>query len=118
MHNGFAFTVLIWTLLAAGPVSAQMHSGKVLSRENSIEVAGVLVIDTQGQVKDTTDERGFFVIHEAGSYQFQKEGYLTRRQELDPQKFTVVDLEEEQQNLSEVLIKTDNFQAELRKISS
>lgn len=118
MRNRIVFSVLIWTLLAAGPVNAQKHSGKVVSRENSIEIAGVLIIDTQGQVKDTTDERGFFRIHEAGSYQFQKEGYLTRSQELDPQKFTVIDLEEEPQNLSEVLIKTDNFQAELRKISS
>lgn len=118
MRYRIVFSVLIWTLLAAGPVNAQKHSGKVVSRENSIEIAGVLIIDTQGQVKDTTDERGIFRIHEAGSYQFQKEGYLTRSQELDPQKFTVIDLEEEPQNLSEVLIKTDNFQAELRKISS
>ena len=118
MRYGIAFSVLIWTLLAAGPVSAQKHSGKVVSRENSIEIAGVQIVDSLGQVVDSTDERGFFSVRIAGSYQFQKEGYLTRSQELDPRAFTIVDLEEEPQNLSEVLIKTDNFQAELRKISS
>lgn len=118
MPHRNALHAFFWFLLLAGHVCAQQHSGKVISRENSIEISGVLITDSTGQVLDTTDARGFFTVTSPGSYQFLKEGYRERSQELDPEVFTVVDLEEIPQNLNEVLIKTDNFQTELRRISS
>src|SRR5210317_297172 len=103
---------------SVGFAGAQAPSGKVISRENSIELYGVKVLDAKGQLVDSTDQNGFFRIASAGEYLFEKEGYFSRRLNMDPGVFEMVTLEEEPQNLNEVLIKTDNFQTELRKIAS
>ena len=104
--------------LTTGFALAQTPTGKVISRENSIELYGVKVLDAKGQLVDSTDQNGFFWIATAGEYLFEKEGYFSRRLNMNPVEFEMVTLEEEPQNLNEVLIKTDNFQTELRRIAS
>jgi iron complex outermembrane receptor protein len=118
MPRRLAYFIFFGLLLNGMHCFGQQPSGKVVSRENSIEIRGVEVIDDSGHVVDSTDERGFFSIASPGNYHFQKEGYHAQGGKLDPLEFTVISLEEKPQNLDEVLIKTDNFQAELRKISS
>jgi len=111
-------SLVILFFLTSGFTLAQAPSGKVISRENSIELYGVKILDAKGQFIDSTDQKGFFSIAAAGEYLFEKEGYFSRRLTLDPGEFEMVTLEEEPQNLNEVLIKTDNFQTELRRIAS
>ncbi len=104
--------------LTIGLARAQVPSGKVISRENSLELYGVKVIDATGITVDSTDQNGFFRVSSVGDYLFEKQGYFSRRVNIDPEAFEMVTLEEEPQNLNEVLIKTDNFQTELRQIAS
>lgn len=111
-----SFVTLLF--LSTGFALAQAPSGKVISRENSIELYGVKVLDAKGLLVDSTDQNGFFRIGTAGEYLFEKEGYFSRRLNMDPGEFEMITLEEEPQNLNEVLIKTDNFQTELRRIAS
>ncbi len=115
-RNSLFFCSLLF--LASIQAMGQTHSGKVISRENSIALYDVEIRDDSGSVVGRTDEQGFFAIESTGSYHFQKEGYFAKTLVLDPNEFTMVALEEEPQNLNEVLIKTDNFQTELRKIAS
>ena len=104
--------------LAMGFAWAQAPSGKVISRENSLELYEVKILDETGKTVDSTDQNGFFTVPLAGEYLLEKQGYFSRRIRMDPGKFAMITLEETPQNLDEVLIKTDNFQAELRRISS
>ena len=115
-RNSFIFCSLL--VLLSIQAIGQVNSGKVVSRENSIALYEVEITDDSGKVIGRTDEQGFFSIERPGSYHFHKEGYFPKTLVFDSDEFTMVALEEEPQNLSEVLIKTDNFQTELRKIAS
>lgn len=105
-------------VLSIGYARAQLHSGKVISQESSLELAQVKIFDEAGKLVDSTNTQGFFKVRNPGEYVFQKNGYFSRSVEIDPAVFAVITLGEQPQNLDEVLIKTDNFQTELRKISS
>ena len=69
-----SFATLLF--LTTGFALAQAPSGKVISRENSIELYGVKVLDAKGLLVDSTDQNGFFRIRTAGEYLFEKEGYF------------------------------------------
>lgn len=104
--------------LTIGFAQAQTPSGKVISRENSLELHGVKILDANGKTVDSSDQNGFFTILSSGEYFFEKRGYFPRKLKIDSGEFEMVALEEEPQNLDEVLIKTDNFQTGLRQIAS
>ena len=115
----YSYVALLFSLFfSLGQGFAQDHSGKVISRENSIEIYEVEITNESTNIRTTSDENGFFIVSEPGSYVFSKKGYVSRSFYIDPLQSIIVELEEEPQNLSEVLIKTDQFQTELRKISS
>lgn len=118
MPERISFFFFCLFLLLGAHVFGQTFSGKVISRENSIALYDVRILDDSEEVVARTDEQGLFKINSPGTYRFQKEGYYSKSLALSPDEFIVVDLEERPQNLNEVLIKTDNFEAELRKIAS
>ena len=46
--------------LTIGIVRAQAPAGQVISRENSLELYDVKVLDATGRLVDSTDQNGFF----------------------------------------------------------
>ena len=97
---------------------SQNCNGKVISAESGLEIADVLILDSlKIQIAKTT-LNGLFSLEATGTYFFNKEGYISKTISFDSKEFLVVEMSERPLQLNEVLIKTNNFQSELKKISA
>lgn len=112
-----SFFIIILGLLSFS-AEAQMINGKVISASNGLEIFEVIILDSQNNEISETDENGFFNLQDYGTYIFKKKGYSTKTISLIEAQFFIVELNEKPLELNEVLIKTNNFQSELRKISA
>lgn len=114
MKSFFAFLIIITGLWSS--LHGQNIQVKVISSENAIEITGADIRDLSGVLKCETDERGMCSLKEAGTYKISKDGYEPKTVELEENGLAVIELFEKPQNLNEVLIKTNHFQSELKKI--
>lgn len=112
-----SFIVVILGLLSVS-TTAQTINGKVISASNGLEIFDVIIMDSQENQVGQTDKNGFFSLEMNGSYNFNKKGYFSKTITLTDTQFLVVELSEQPLELNEVLIKTNNFQSELRKIAA
>ena len=111
------FTLI--ALLVSISVAGQTRNGKVISAENGLEIHDVAIASDSLQLLIVkTDKNGLFSLTAPGKYVFSKKGYFSKIITLDNPGFTVIELNEVPLKLDEVLIKTNHFQSELRKISS
>jgi iron complex outermembrane receptor protein len=109
-------TILIIIAGVWSSLHGQSIQVKVISSENAIEITGAGIRDLSGVLKCETDENGMCNLQEEGTYNISKEGYDSKTVKLEENGLTVVELFEKPQNLNEVLIKTNHFQSELKKI--
>ncbi len=110
------FTILIIITVTCSSLHGQNVQVKVISSENAIEITGAGIRDLSGVLNCETDENGMCLLKEAGTYNISKEGYEPKTLKLEENGLTVVELFEKPQNLNEVLIKSNHFQSELKKI--
>ena len=110
------FTFFIIIICSSSSLHAQNIQVKVISSENAIEITGAGISDQAGDLKCITDEKGMCSLQEAGTYIFSKDGYDSKTVKLEENGLTVVELFEKPQNLNEVLVRTNHFQGELKKI--
>lgn len=99
-------------------VSAQVFNGKVISASNGLEVFDVQIMNNTEVQIGQTDRNGLFNLQSPGEYTFSKKGYFSKTLTLTDDAFLIVTLNERPLELNEVLIKTNNFQSELRKIAA
>ncbi len=112
------YILSFWFWFISISLSAQNFSGKVIDSENSIEIFNVKIIDTSENVIAFTNENGLFTLSKSGTYIFSKKGYHSKTIIFDNSNFNIVRLLEEPENLNEIIIKTSNFQSQLKKIAS
>lgn len=112
-----SFIVVILGLLSLS-ATAQTINGKVISASNGLEIFDVIILDSQENQVGQTDKNGFFSLEMNGTYTFYKKGYFSKTITLTDTQFLVVELSEQPLELNEVLIKTNNFQSELKKIAA
>ena len=110
------FTILIIISGSWSYLQGQNIRVKVISSENTIEITGAGIRDLSGVLKCETDEKGMCDLQEAGTYMISKDGYEAKTVRLEENGLIVVELSEKPQNLNEVLIKSNHFQSELKKI--
>jgi len=112
------YMLVVFIGLISSPLISQNYRGKVISAESGLEIVNVKILDSlQIQIAKTTGN-GLFSLETAGSYFFNKEGYFPITIRLYDKKFRVIEMNERPLQLNEVLIKTNNFQSELKKISA
>lgn len=111
-------TVVVMLIMNNTISYGQSFEGKVISKENKLPVYGVEVIDQDGITRSITDQNGNFYLHETGSFSFVKQGYVNHSQYIDNDEYIVVELEEVPFDLAEVVINSNQFQTELKKIPS
>ncbi len=97
---------------------AQNWKGKVICVENSLVLFDVKILDGFQKLITSTDQNGLFKLSHPGTYIFNKNGYYSKTVVIENSDFYIIELSEKPMNLGEVLIKANNFQSELRKISS
>ncbi|WP_434020510.1 TonB-dependent receptor [Lutimonas sp.] len=110
------FTVLLF--IVSPSIWGQTYQGKVLSAENKLELQHAQILDSLNGLLEMTDQYGEFTLTKSGKFTCVKEGYYPKTFTVNSTGLTIIELEEEPFSLSEVVIKTDNFQSELRKISA
>ena len=110
--------LFIWCWFISISLSAQSFSGRVIGSENSIEIFNVQISDTSKNIVATTNENGFFSLTKSGSYTFLKNGYHSKTILIENSNLIIVKLAEKPENLNEIIIKTSNFQSDLKKIAS
>lgn len=110
------FSILIIIAGFWSSLQGQNIRVKVISSENTIEITGAGIRDLSGVLKCETDEKGMCDLQEAGTYMISKDGYEAKTVRLEENGLIVVEMSEKPQNLNEVLIKSNHFQSELKKI--
>ncbi|MCA0933171.1 TonB-dependent receptor [Lutimonas saemankumensis] len=110
----------IWIILLfySFDLKAQKFQGKILSKDNRIPLDGVLICNSSKTDSILSDINGFFQINVPGAYSFSKNGYHSKEVIVESSSFILVILEEKPFELSEVVIKSNHFQSELKKISA
>lgn len=99
-------------------LTGQSINGKVINSEHKLAVSGVDIIDSKGAKVSMSNENGLFELLALGSYQFKKDGYVSKTVDLQQSTFVIVELVAKPFELSEITIKSDHFQGELKEISS
>ena len=119
-HSSLFIIIPVFAILGLFSFSAaaQIISGKVISASNGIEIYEVQILNDKETQVGQTDRNGVFTFQNNGTYVFRKKGYYSKTLTLTDTHFLVVELNEKPLELNEVLIKTNNFQSELRKIAA
>ena len=115
--KSFCFIWIIF-LFYSSDLTAQLFEGKILSKDNRLALEGVLISNSSGTDSIFSDINGFFQIEAPGTYSFTKNGYYSKDVIVESNLFMLVVLEEKPFELSEVVIKSNHFQSELKKISA
>ncbi|UCE93256.1 MAG: TonB-dependent receptor [Flavobacteriaceae bacterium] len=110
----------IWIILLffSSDLEAQLFQGRILSKDNRLPLEGVLISNSSNTDSLFSDVNGFFQVNAPGSYSFSKNGYYSKSVLVESDKFISVLLEERPFELGEVVIKSNHFQSELKKISA
>jgi len=95
---------------------AQQTNGKVISANYNVLVSDVVIISSDSTFKSISNDQGGFYIPKSGSYIFSKDGYFSKAVSLDATKFNVVELFTSIENLTEIIISSNNFQQNLKKL--
>ena len=95
---------------------AQQDNGKVISAKYNVSVSDVVIISSDSTFRTISNDQGGFYIPKSGSYKFSKEGYFSKAVSLDATKFNVVELFTSIENLTEIIISSNNFQQNLKKL--
>jgi len=103
-------------------ISSSLHGqslkGKVISREHKLAVQEVEITDSNGEQVAISDYNGLFSLKSAGTYNFDKPGYISKTISIQGAKFVLVEMVEKPFDLAEVIIKSSHFQSELKEISA
>ncbi|WKK65826.1 TonB-dependent receptor [Lutimonas zeaxanthinifaciens] len=113
----FSFIWIIF-LFYTSHLEAQLIQGKILGKDNRLALEGVLICNSSKTDSVFSDINGFFQVNTPGAYTFSKKGYYSTDVIVQSNIFVLVLLEEKPFELSEVVIKSNHFQSELKKISA
>lgn len=117
MIKSIFLTCLVF-VISLSQIRAQSIKGKIISAENKLELNNVSITDSLGAVVATSNHNGLFLIGHEGLYHFSKPGYISTSHRIEGFDFTIITLAEKPLELGEVIIKSDHFQSELKKISA
>jgi iron complex outermembrane receptor protein len=106
---------LLYSFIICGTV-AQQDNGKVISTNNAVSISDVVIISSDSTYKTLTNNEGDFYIPKSGSYLFSKEGFFNTTTYLDVSKFNVVELSSSIENLTEVIVSSNHFQQNIKKL--
>jgi len=90
--------------------------GKVVDRENALELSNVRIISTDSTFSTISDENGSFQIPSGHNYEFSKEGFNTKTAAIVSGAYTVVQLEAIPEHLNEVIINSNNFKSQIKTL--
>ncbi len=112
------FSIAFLALAISSSLRGQSYIGKIISSENKLEIHAVQILDSLNTLIETTDQNGQFSLYQQGTYTCIKEGYYQQVFVVNTNGMTIVEMIEKPLSLAEVVVKSDHFQSELRKISS
>ena len=116
MRHGLIIILLSFSISSS--LYGQSSQGKVISLENKLAIPEVEITDKNGKKVEISDYNGLFFLKSPGEYTFDKKGYISKTISIQGSKFILVEMSEKPLDLAEVVIKSSNFQSELKEISS
>ena len=116
MRHGLIIILLSFSISSS--LYGQSSQGKVISLENKLAIPEVEITDENGKKVEISDYNGLFFLKSPGEYRFDKKGYISKTISIQGSKFILVEMSEKPLDLAEVVIKSSNFQSELKEISS
>ncbi len=116
MRHGLIIILLSFSISSS--LYGQSSQGKVISLENKLAIPEVEITDENGKKVEISDYNGLFFLKSPGEYTFDKKGYISKTISIQGSKFILVEMSEKPLDLAEVVIKSSNFQSELKEISS
>ena len=117
MKKSISFICLFLTIISA-QVNAQSIKGKMISLENKLALSDVSITDSLGVLVSSSNHNGLFSLNQSGLYHFSKPGYIAKSIRIKGFDFNIITLTEKPLELGEVIVKSDHFQSELKKVSS
>lgn len=99
-----------------GNTFAQQDNGKVIMTNNNVPISNVVIFNADSTFMTSSDVEGRFYIPKSDSYIFSKEGFFNKTAYLDVSKFNVVELSSKVEILTEIIVSSNNFQQDLKKI--
>ena len=110
--------VIFLFFLTSSSIKGQSFQGKVISADNKLSIQAAEIKDSLGIKVGISDQNGVFQLNNPGVYTFDKPGYFSSIITIKQAKFILVEMNEKPFNLSEVIIKSNHFQSELKEIPS
>jgi len=106
----------ILSLFLVQQIQAQDSTGKVVDSENSATLSDVSIVNIDGAFSTITSVNGAFTLPKTATYIFSKDGYVSKTILIQADSYTIVKLEAQLENLSEVIITSNNFQSKLKAL--
>jgi len=110
------FSLTLFIALLAFQLQAQNATGKVVDSENSEAIEAVKIENAEGSFLINTDQNGEFSLLENNTYTFSKKGYMSRSIYISTTSNSIIELVALPENLSEVIIVSNNFKSKLKTL--
>jgi len=94
----------------------QNSTGKVVDSENSLDLSAVKIINIDRTFSTITDINGTFSLPKTDTYIFSKDGYLSKSIHIEANSSSIVALKANLENLSEIIVNSNNFQSKLKTL--
>lgn len=118
IERGHWFTIIFLFFLISSSLNGQSFYGKVISADNKLSIQAVEIKDSLGIKIGDSDNNGLFQLSNPGVYTFYKSGYFSNTVSIKKANFVLIEMNEKPFELSEVIIKSNHFQSELKEIAS
>lgn len=110
------FVLILVNLFISWSSIAQKLQGKVVDRENSLELSNVQIISIDGTFSTITSENGTFELPKFDTYVFSKNGYASKTMEISSGLFVMIQLEGIPNQLNEIIISSNHFESQLKTL--
>ena len=110
--------IIIFVLFLCFSARSQQIKGKVISSDNSVELADVKIRDSANILITKSRINGAFELFKKGNYHFYKKGYKPKTVCVDADTLIIVQLHEEPIQLNEVVLISNQLDHQLKKTPS
>lgn len=114
----YSIQILVLLIFLSSTVNGQSFQGKIISIENKLALQEVVITDSQDKKIGISDYNGLFEVNSSGTYTFTKQGYFSKTVVIQTSNFILIELNEKPLDLTEIVIKSNHFQSELREIAA
>jgi len=109
---------LCFTTISLTANSQATYNAKVIDYNNDTALKSVRIIEIKSNDTLYSNANGDFDIKTFGKYRFEKPGYVTKTNVLDPNTYTIVQLQINYSQLNEVVINTNHLPKSLKQATA